>query len=205
MGNPAAVWKRLLDEEPLETPVGFEPLKPPKKAKRRLTGNAYEEVLANYWSDRPEHTPDREQFVEATMAWAVYAFLFEDGDHGRGRNHEIRDSSNTAALVERLFASADQMRRTSQKVTMRSVCWWDVQERYHDVARKDIHMLAEDLHEPLLFEAIERLKEAGLLSWHSGVWNLSPSMSRKYILRLKQRGRIFLAPEPNKHCGLSAA
>lgn len=180
--------------------------KPTKKQKRRLVGHQYDEVLANYWSTRKYDTPTREQFIKAAMDWTVYALLFENNDHGIGRNHEIKTASSFVALGVRLFESAEKMVRDSRcKVEMRPVVWWDVQENYHNVERKDIHMLAEDLHAPLLAEAIERLKERGILAWHSGVWTLSACYSRTYIQRLKQRGRIFLAPEPTKKSNIYVA
>lgn len=170
-----------------------------KKQKLRLAGLAYDEALANYWRNRKNDTPTRDDFIVAAMDWAIYALLFANSDHGSGRNHEVKVSSNIIALSLRLFESADRMIRNSRcKVEMRPVCWWDVQENFHDIERKDIHRLAEDLQVPLLVEAIERLKERGILTWHSGVWTLSACYSRTYIHRLKQRGRIFLAPEPTK-------
>ena len=177
-----------------------------KKQKRRLVGYQYDEVLANYWNTRKYDTPTREQFIKAAMNWAVYALLFENNDHGIGRNHEIKSASSVISLGIRLFESSEKMIRDSRcKVEMRPVVWWDVQANYHNIERKDIHMLAEDLHAPLLAEAIERLKERGILSWHSGVWTLSACYSRTYIQRLKQRGRIFLAPEPTKKSNIYVA
>lgn len=174
----------------------------PKKQKQRLIGCEYDEVLTNYWRTRKYDTPSREQFINAAMDWVIYALLFENADHGTGRNHEIKAASSVIALSLKLYDSAQRMVRDAKsKVEMRPVCWWDVQENYHNVERKDIHMLAEDLQAPLLVEAIERLKERGIIAWHSGVWTLSACYSRTYIYRLKQRGRIFLAPEPTKKSG----
>lgn len=180
---------------------GFGP-KPHSKSKRRLVGAEYDEVFTNYWYRRSELAPDREQFVTAAMDWVVYAILFASDNHGEGRNHEIRATSTTIGLGTILFASADRMVRNSRcKIRMQPVCWWDVQEHYHNIERNDIHMLAEDLQGPLVSEAIERLKAAGFIYWHSGVWTLSTNKSRPYILRLKRQKRIFLAPEPSKRCG----
>ena len=182
------------------------PPKPKKERKRRLFGVEYDEVLANYWFDRPEKSHVRERFVEAAMDWVIYAFLHENADRGIGRNHEIVGAPDTDEFIALLDDSSDQMQRNlTCKVEMRSVCWWDVQEHYHNLRSKDINQLADDLMDPLIHEAIERLKAAGFLSWHSGVWNLSAEKSRGHILRLKQRGSIFLAPEPSKLSGTYAA
>lgn len=200
------VFDQLIDQAP--TPIssvhqsGYGVTRSNRKSKLRLFGSEYEEVLANYWHTRKQDTPTRDEFITAAMDWAIYALLFENNDRGAGRNHEIKTISSVFALSMRLYESAERMVRDARcKIEMRPVCWWDVQENFHNIERKDIHRLAEDLHAPLLAEAIERLKERGILVWHSGVWTLSACYSRKYIQRLKARGRIFLAPEPTKKSG----
>ena len=194
----STVYKRPPDLWPLEA----EQSKPLKKQKRRLSGDEYEEVLANYWYRRPETAHDRELFVQAAMHWVVYAFLHDNSDHGKGCNHEIVEAPDTTSLIDRLFLSGDNMQVDIRcKVEMRPVCWWDVQEHYHNLREQDINKLAEDLQIPLLFEAIERLKASGFLYWHSGVWNLSATKSRTHIVQLKRRGTVFLAPEPSKLAG----
>ena len=199
----SSVYKRPPDLWPLEAEQQPKPL---KKSKRRLSLDEYEEIFVNYWYRRPETAHDRELFVQAAMHWVVYAFLHENADHGKGRNHEIVEAPDTTSLINRLFDSSDNMQNDLHcKVEMRPVCWWDVQEHYHNVVRKDIERLAEELHVPLLLEAIERLKASGFLYWHSGVWNLSAEKSHRYILELKRRGTVFLAPEPSKLAGEYAA
>lgn len=202
MRKPSEVWKVLFDEEPLN----LEPPKPRKRRMRRLTDDEYDEVLTNYWYRRPETAHDRNLFVAAAQDWIVYAFLFENADHGKGRNHEITAPSDTQSLMTLLDGSCLHMQRDiTCRVEMRSVCWWDVQEHYHNLRRRDINTLAEDLMEPLIHDAINLMRRSGFIRWHSGVWTLSPSMSREHILRLKRQGRIFLAPEPSKLSGDYAA
>lgn len=203
MGNPAAVWKRLIDEV---APIDLAPPKPSKKRKRRLTSDEYHEILTNYWDNRPETAHDYELFVEAAIDWVIFAFLYENSDHGKGRNHEIEAGSTIHELVDHLDDSCLRMMRDiTCRVEMRSVCWWDVQEHYHNLRRRDINRLADELLDPLIFEAIKRLKTSGFLAWHSGFWTLSARMSAPYIQQLKARGRIFLAPEPSKLSRVYAA
>lgn len=171
----------------------------PKDRKRRLTEDEYGEVLVNYWDRRRENAHDREEFVKAAMEWVVYAFLHADNSRGKFRNHEIAESADTDRFIDHLRVSCSRMLDDIRcKVEMSSVCWWDVQEHYHNLVPKQIDDLAEDLFEPLIIEAVERLKANGFISWHSGFWNLSTAMSHSYIQRLNRRKRIFLAPKPSK-------
>jgi hypothetical protein len=132
----------------------------------------------------------RENFVKAAMDWAVWAFLFYEEDHGKGRTHEIRKDSGEN-LQNTLYVSADRMRMDPKsKIDMRPICWWDVQRHYHDVERKDIDRLAERMHADLLMEAIERLHANNTIRLEHGFWNLKSDKSRRYILLLKRPGKL---------------
>lgn len=204
MKNPTEVWKVLTDE-PL-VPLFDPEAKKPRTRKRRLTADEYEDVIASYWENRREDAHDREQFVEATQDWVIYAFLHENADHGQGRNHELAaETDGSFELMERLDDSCIRMIRDFSRIEMRSICWWDVQEHYHNLRRRDINRLADDLMEPLIHEAIESLRASGFLTWHSGYWNLSKTMSDPFIRQLKHAKRIFLAPPPSKFSGEYAA
>jgi hypothetical protein len=131
----------------------------------------------------------RENFVKATMDWAVWAFLFHEEDRGKGRTQEIRKDDKP--LTEVLWDSADKMLADSKsKIDMRPICWWDVQKHYHDVERKDIDKLAERLHGDLLMEAIERLHANNTIRLQHGVWILMSDKSRRYIQLLKRPGTL---------------
>lgn len=186
--------------------LGVTTPKPKKQRRPHLREAEIDEILANYWSRRPESAHGRERFVAAAMDWVVYAFLHENANHGCGRNHEIRADSDFHTLIHLLDDSSDRMiRDITCTVEMRSVCWWDVQEHYHNFRTRDINHIADELMDPLIHESVEHLKASGFLSWHSGVWNLSAEKSRRFIQRLKRKRKVFLAPEPSKLSGIYAA
>lgn len=171
----------------------------PKNRKRRLIGTEYDEVLSEYWTYRPDE--DREEFLEATKKWSIWAFLHSSNDHGLGRNHEIRCIEGHVELSHQLIGSAEDMfGNPKSKIFMGPVCWEDVQQRHHDIARTDINRLAWDLQLPLVYDSVMQLEREHVITWHSGVWTLFSSASREYILRLKQPGKVHVAPYVEKLC-----
>lgn len=135
-----------------------------------LNGRSFNFIYDNYWVGRPE----RQDFLKEAKDWAIERILFWGQPLcGEGRNHQIPDEDLLSALV--VDAEERGLRKSD-----RSVVWRDVMSRksWHDSPIQFSNRLARRLHDQLLIEAIEQLKEDGALSRpessRGAVWVLSP-------------------------------
>ena len=166
---------------------GFGAPRSQKKLRVKLSDGELDQIATNYWFGR---TDSRRKNIESVKQWIIWAFLHIEDCHGQGRTHEIEAAAGVHVLRALLFDSAELMRRNTKcKIDMRPPCWWDIQEHYHHVARKDIHRLAEDIHERLLDEAIEQLIASEAIRYQHGYWLLLTNASRGYIRLLKRHGK----------------
>lgn len=166
---------------------GFGTPKSQKKFRVRLSDIEFDRIATNYWFGRAEH---RQKHIESVKQWVIWAFLHIEDCHGQGRTHEIAAAPGLQSLKTILFESAQRMRRNTRcKIDMRPPCWWDVQEHYHHVVRKDIHRLADDIHERLIDEAIEQLIADQAIRYQHDYWLLLTTATRGYIRLLKRHGK----------------
>ncbi len=143
-------------------------------------------VADHYWADR---TADREEHIAIATQWVVLAFLhYEHAFCGQARTIEIRTSPQIQCLRSALISSAEAMRKDRRcKISMKPPCWRDVQEHHHDMARNDIHRIAEAVHIELLREVIARMTAAGTLYYEHEFWRIKSSVADWYIRRLKHK------------------
>lgn len=143
-------------------------------------------IADHYWAHR---NTDREEHITIATQWVVLAFLhYEHAFCGQARTIEIRTSPRIECLSSALISSAEAMRKDRRcKISMKPPCWRDVQEHYHDLARNDIHRIAEAVHIELLREVITRMTAVDTLYYEHGFWRLKSSVADWYIRRLKHK------------------
>lgn len=138
-------------------------------------------IADHYWSNR---SADREECIAITTQWVVLAFLH----YTHAPCVEIQASPQIDCLRPALLGSADAMIKSRFcKISMRPPCWRDVQKHHHDMARNDIHRIAELIHYQLLHEVISRMIARGTLYYEHGFWRLRSTIADQYIRQLKQK------------------